>query len=62
MIFPANKNREENPFAIEDRCGTLKARLLLLFVSPLGKKAVARSHLRPIFLSGEPLCGTPNEA
>jgi len=24
-------------------------RLLLLFVSPLGKEAVARSHLRPFF-------------
>src|ERR1700739_57400 len=43
-------------------CVMLSLRLLLLFVSPLGKKAVARSHLRPFFLRGQPPCGGPGEA
>src|SRR5258708_30586589 len=33
-----------------------------LFRSPLGSKAVARSHLRPIFLFGGPLCGPPERS
>jgi len=33
----------------------LLLRLLLLFVSPLGKKAVARSHLRPFFCAASRL-------